>query len=60
MCYELKINSFTPIWRDVPYTTHVYLCIDLVPARLDSCGYVEHWKAWLEAIMFIWMTGLPT
>ena len=45
--------------EDVSYTTRVYLHIDLVPVCLDSRGYVEHWKAWLEAIMFIWMTGPP-
>ena len=39
------------------YLCCAYLCTDLVPVRLYSGDYVEHWKAWLEAIMFIWMTA---
>ena len=35
-----------------------YSCVleyDLVPVCMESCGYEEHWKEWLEAIMFLYM-----
>ena len=33
----------------------MYSCIDLLPVHLDSHGYVERWKAWLDAIYHVYM-----